>query len=100
MDERPCKRPQQGPQDGDPERSKALVPHRLGHDQCLFIDIAHGVVDEQKGHGHGIDDVAHQQPAEAVDVKELVSEEPGDEPLLPEGVDDGEAVGNGRQEHV
>lgn len=56
-------------------------------------------MDQQEGHRNGIDHIAHQQPAEAVDVKELPSQQAGEQPLFAEGVDDGKAIGDGGQEH-
>ena len=65
----------------------------------FFVDEAHRVVDEQEGDRHGVDHIAEQQPLEAVDIEQLEAEQTGDQALLAERVDDGKAVGDGRQEH-
>ena len=90
---------QQGAENGDPEGGQVSVPHDLGDNDGLFVHKAHGVVDQQEGHRDGVDHIAHQQSAEAVDVKELPPQQTGEQPLAAEGVDDGEAVGDGGQEH-
>lgn len=90
---------QQGAKNGDPEGGQVPVPHGLGDNDGLFVHKTHGVVDQQEGHRNGIDHIAHQQPAEAVDVKELPSQQAGEQPLSAEGVDDGKAIGDGGQEH-
>ena len=99
LDEGAGQGPQQGAEDGDPEGGQGPVPHGLGDHQGLFVHIPHGVVDQQEGHRHRVDHIPHQQAAKAVDVKELVAQQPGDEALLAKGVDDGKAVGDGGQEH-
>ena len=79
--------------------ARSRSPMTLEDDDGLFVHKAHGVVDQQEGHRDGVDHIAHQQPAEAVDVKELPPKQTGEQPLAAEGVDDGEAVGDGGQEH-
>ena len=74
----PARGSQQGTEDGDPEGGQVPVPHGLGDHQGLFVHIPHGVVDQQEGHRHRVDHIPHQQAAKAVDVKELVAQQPGD----------------------
>ena len=94
-----CQGSQQRPYDGDPEGLGPPVPHDAGDHHELLVNVSHGVVYQQEGYGQCIDHIAQQQSCKSVDVKELVPQEPGDEPLLPEGVDDGKAVGDGGQQH-
>ena len=99
LDKRPCQRPQQRPEDGDPEGGQVAIPHGLGDNQRLLVNIPHGVVDQQESHRHRIDYIAQQQAAKPIDVKDLVAQQASDQALLAKGVDDGEAVGNGGKEH-
>ena len=99
LQERARQRAEQRPQHGDAEGGKRAVAHQLGDRDGLFVDEAHRVVDEQEGNRHGIDHIAEQQPLKAVDVEQLEAEQPGDQALLAERIDDGKAVGDRRQEH-
>ena len=77
----------------------AVVPHDPGNHHEFLVDIPHGVEDQQEGNGQCVNHIAKNQTAETVNIKQLCADELCQKPLFPEGVNDGKAVCNGRQQH-
>ena len=93
------KGPQKRTQHCDPEGGQDPVAHHLGDREGLFVHKPHGVVDQKEGHGNGVDHISHHQAEKSIDIKQLPSQQPRQQALLAEGVDDGKAVSNGGQKH-
>ena len=49
--------------------------------------------------GNRVDYITQQQSVKPVNLKGLKAQQPGDQALAAKGIDDGEAIGNGGQEH-
>ena len=84
---------------GDPEGFQMAIAHQMADDDELLVHELEAVVDQQEAGGQRVDHVADEQTVEAVDVKELMAEQLGDQSLFAEGIDDGKAVGDGGQQH-
>ena len=56
-------------------------------------------MDQKKSHRDRIDHISGHQPHEAIQIKKLGPQEPGDQSLLSKGINDGEAICDGRKEH-
>ena len=101
LNQRGSQRADQRAEDCRVERAGRLIAEHAGNNLVFRVDILQRVVDQHVGNRQCVDNVADRHAGGAVDVKKLMAAEqcPREQSFLAECVDNGETVGDRRQQH-